>query len=252
MKESLDYDSISRSVINFINKARKDPNWVADELIRLKKYYKDKQYRNSNYTFNVLTEEGFKAVEEAIHFLRNDARPVPELTTSDDLCETAKQLVEYIGPKGLLNHDTDDLSIENRTKNKLSNAGQVSENVSFGWSDPKEIVLQLIIDDGVNSRGHRNNIYDEKFKTVGVFTGAHKVYMHCCVIDFHGDVSNDEINFEKYMIDSEDWPENAVSLKKHLNSYTQDNKKIIKIIYVFTLTDGTTSTRSKEIIENTN
>ena len=38
------------------------------------------------------------------------------------------------------------------------------ENLSFGFEKPDEIVLQMVIDDGQKSRGHRENLFDEAFK----------------------------------------------------------------------------------------
>ena len=253
MSDNYDYIKIGDQILEYLNKARRDPKWVADELSKLKKFYKEKQYRNTNYSFNVLTEEGYKAVEEAIFYLKTEARPVPELELDIKLSKSSSELVSYIGPKGLLNNDCQEMSIENRTKNQIEDVGQVSENVSFGWADPKEIVLQLIIDDGVKSRGHRKNIFDEKFTKVGLSVGPHKVYMHCSVIIFHGNSVHDgEVEFDKYMISDEEWPENAISLKKHINTYTQDNQKVIVIVFVFTLSDGETVTKTKEIIEENN
>jgi len=75
--------------------------------------------------------------------------------------------------------------------------GSLSENVSFGWANGKDVVLQMIIDDGVPSRGHRKNLYGN-FKKVGVASGKHKVYNNFSVIDFFGEPKNSELSFDKY------------------------------------------------------
>ena len=60
------------------------------------------------------------------------------------------------------------------------------ENIAFGPDEAREVVMQLIIDDGVASRGHRVNIYKKDFKVVGISTGAHKKYGRMCTMDFAG------------------------------------------------------------------
>ena len=48
------------------------------------------------------------------------------------------------------------------------------ESLSFGCIDAKEIILQLIIDDGSKSRGHRKNIFSPDFNFMGCYTGMHR------------------------------------------------------------------------------
>ena len=61
--------------------------------------------------------------------------------------------------------------------------GMVGENLSFGASTGVDVVLQLVIDDGVPSRGHRNNIFNPAFGKIGCFSGPHSGYdtMTCLV-----------------------------------------------------------------------
>jgi len=46
--------------------------------------------------------------------------------------------------------------------------------------------MNLIIDDGVPDRGHRTNIFNPEFKTVGLFLGEHKDLEYITVMDFSG------------------------------------------------------------------
>jgi LCP family protein required for cell wall assembly len=55
------------------------------------------------------------------------------------------------------------------------------------------VILQLAIDDGVSSRGHRENIFSTDFTVMGCFTGPHKAYQSQTVIDYIG-ISKSKIN----------------------------------------------------------
>ena len=47
-------------------------------------------------------------------------------------------------------------------------------------------MLQLIVDDGVQNRGHRENIFNAEFAVMGSFTGDHKDFNSMTVIDYCG------------------------------------------------------------------
>jgi uncharacterized protein YkwD len=60
----------------------------------------------------------------------------------------------------------------------------MAENCSFGKYRAKDIVLQLLIDEGVASLGHRKNILNPAYTKLGVAFGDHKKYRKCTVMDF--------------------------------------------------------------------
>ena len=50
------------------------------------------------------------------------------------------------------------------------------ENIDYGVKSPQEVMLALLIDDGVASRGHRTLIFKEGIKTMGSATSSHPKY----------------------------------------------------------------------------
>lgn len=64
---------------------------------------------------------------------------------------------------------------------------QMAENCSYGYENALDIVLTLLIDDGIKSLGHRKNILNKGYNFTGVSIQQHKEYRYNCVIDFGGD-----------------------------------------------------------------
>ena len=64
--------------------------------------------------------------------------------------------------------------------------GSSGENISYGQDDPKGVVIQLAIDDGVVGRGHRKNIMSSAFVKFGCFTGDHAKYKRSTVLNYNG------------------------------------------------------------------
>ena len=126
-----------------------------------------------------------RAVDEAVRFL-NKAHPLPPLTLSAGMCRAAADhCSEQVA--GQLGHDGADRSSPG---DRISRYGAWSttwgENISYSQKTARGVVLALIIDDGVRSRGHRKNIFNAKFNYAGAAFGPHARYRTVCTIDFAG------------------------------------------------------------------
>ena len=60
------------------------------------------------------------------------------------------------------------------------------ENISYGKNSTRDVVLALIIDDGLRERKHRANIFSPKFNFAGAAFGPHAKFGSVCSIDFAG------------------------------------------------------------------
>lgn len=69
-------------------------------------------------------------------------------------------------------------------RKKCAEGDYLGENCSYGMSTPRSIVMQLLIDEGISSHGHRWNILDPRFSRIGVAFGHHKKYNTSAVLDF--------------------------------------------------------------------
>jgi uncharacterized protein YkwD len=176
---------LERAVLQEMNAARTDPRAFAAHLLRYRDLFEGKRYRPEDANHFVVTQEGPAAVDEAIAFLHRQ-RPLPPLTWTAGLARSAAELVSAQGQSGEIGHGRGKLAMEARIGRQLEWTGSIGENIAYGPGNGRDVVLQLIVDDGVPGRGHRVNIFSPDFRLSGVACGPHPSLRIVCVIDFAG------------------------------------------------------------------
>jgi uncharacterized protein YkwD len=174
-----------KAVVHEINLARTAPKNYASFLEQFKKYYHEKLIKLPNET-PIITKEGVEALMEATRFLRS-IKPVPRLNLSRGMSLGAKDHVKDLGLSGGSQHRGSDRSQPWERVNRYGTWQKViGENISFGHDRARNIVMSLIIDDGVPHRGHRKNIFNSDFRVIGVACGEHPNYKTICIITLAG------------------------------------------------------------------
>ena len=183
-------DAIQKALLSELNVARTTP-------LKYVEYLKDQRSRFKGNDFmgtpgvRLVTHEGVAAVDEAIAELSSQA-PLDPLQFSQGLALAALDHVQDSGAKGLVSHEGSDGSSSGA---RVRRYGQVvkgsGECISYGFAEARQIVMALIIDDGVASRGHRRSIFNGDFHLAGMATGPHKTFKHMCVIDFANAYTDD-------------------------------------------------------------
>lgn len=101
------------------------------------------------------------------------------------LTEVARLHAQDMGKKGLTGHDSSDgTPFHVRVRNYSNAKGLIAENCSYGHDQALDIVMSLLIDDGIPSLGHRKNILEPKYRWVGIAIEPHQGYEVNCVMDF--------------------------------------------------------------------
>ncbi|MDA1045113.1 MAG: hypothetical protein O3C57_07820, partial [Verrucomicrobia bacterium] len=180
--------AVEKEVIAEMNLARTDPRKYV-QFVRDYRATHDEGFVFKTPEGLFSSKEGLKAVDEAIAFMEK-VKPVGKLQASKGLSEAAMAHVKDTGPVGKVGHEGTDKSAP---ADRMSRQGKwedtCGENISYGKSTGRDIVVQLIIDDGVADRGHRTNLFRDEFNVAGVAIGPHKIYRICCVIDYAGGFS---------------------------------------------------------------
>lgn len=177
---------IEKEVILEINKLRSDPPRYAEEYIApLAKHY-DRRILYYPGDQPLITREGVSALNECVRELKKQ-HPLPVMYPSQGLTKAARDHVRDQSKTGKTGHTGKDKS---SMRDRIERYGdwqiKIAENIAYGAKTPRQIVVYLLIDDGVRDRGHRKNFLTPDFKTVGIAVGNHPQYGVMSVMDFAG------------------------------------------------------------------
>lgn len=179
------YPALEEAVLAEINLLRKDPRGYADKLRALRPYYRGNRILRGGDEPAIAVIEGVAALDEAIRALEKAPRRLPRLAHSVGLERAARVHVDDVGAHDLLGHEGSDGSAPDQRVSRFGEwSGVVAENISFGPLDAEEIVIGLLVDDGVPDRGHREVLLTRELFFAGVACGPHPSYRIACVMDF--------------------------------------------------------------------
>lgn len=177
--------AIEIEIVAELNRARTQPKQYAQLLREYRKFINGNYFERTG-EITVVLNEGVKAVDEAIAFLERQ-KPLPPLILSRGLSLAAMDHARDQGATGQTGHAGSDRStMAARIERYGTWQKTAGENIAYGAESARDVVIQLIIDDGVASRGHRTNIFNASFLVVGVAFGTHPGYRTMCVQDFAG------------------------------------------------------------------
>ena len=180
--EKEDGAASGRAVIREMNLARQSPALYATFLQELRSRMDGNVLVLPGHT-RLRTKEGTAALDEAIRFLQN-AQPLPPLTLSRGMSRAA---ADHCADQadGAFGHEGKDRS---HAGERIARYGSISggwgENISYGKSSARDVVIALIIDDGLPARKHRQNIFNPNYNYAGAAFGRHARFGTVCSMDF--------------------------------------------------------------------
>lgn len=155
-----------KKLILIMNMARHDGPLFARTILTT--YVEEKQVENSSY----------------LRSLRKDLDKTEGLVPfqpEKDLTGAAQGHAMKSGQTGRVGHQDFNKRFEPLMGNPYNHVG---ENCSYGYETAMDIVISLLIDEGVKDHGHRHNILSVDFNSIGVAIRPHKTYRINCVMDF--------------------------------------------------------------------
>ena len=175
-----------------LNAARTHPAAFADGLKQYRTYFRGKALHYPGGEAEIETQEGVDVVDEAIGFLGHQAALDP-VQAAPLFAASAADLVADQAQGGTGHESSDGATPADRAR-RHGGGGYIAEIIAYGPIDAADVVRQLVIDDGVADRGHRNIIYSPELRFAGVACGPHPEFRTMCVIDLS--VSSDGRNPE--------------------------------------------------------
>ena len=179
---------LERVILQELNVARTQPDAYIRYLKHYRSLFKDKTYVQPGTNLLIRTEEGTAAIDEAIAVLRRQ-RPLPPLRWADGLARSGAELVRAQAKSKETGHGSGRMTMAKRIQRHGRWTVAIGEAISYGpyvAERGRDVIAQLIVDDGVPSRGHRKTLYDKDYRLAGVSCGPHPTFEMACVIDFAG------------------------------------------------------------------
>lgn len=182
--------ALEKEVIYEINLFRSNPPEYAQKYIAPLASYYNKKILHYPGDKSIMTQEGVSALHECVRALKK-ASPVAVLFPDRYLTKATNDHQSDQAKTGKTGHTGSDGS---NLKERIERYGKwqvrIAENIAYGNSSARQIVIFLLIDDGVKSRGHRTTLLHPDYKTIGVACGSHPRYTTMCVMDFSGGMTS--------------------------------------------------------------
>mmetsp|Transcript_32811 Transcript_32811/g.82344 ORF Transcript_32811/g.82344 Transcript_32811/m.82344 type:complete len:631 (-) Transcript_32811:41-1933(-) len=180
--------SFEMEVWSELNKVRMNPAGYAKNLENLLGNFDGWDFLVPGFNVKRRTQEGRKAMEEAIFFLKNRAQACPMAKLDPDFSRSALDLCVDQGPIGGL---TSLMSNGTEPSVRLVKYGKwrrkCAETISYGAYSAKDVIHQWLTDDGHPQRENRLSMLDPDFTVVGIASGRHSTFLRMVVCEYAAD-----------------------------------------------------------------
>eukprot|EP00993_Chasmostoma_nieuportense_P001129 NODE_2036_length_1297_cov_33.790598_g1937_i0.p1 GENE.NODE_2036_length_1297_cov_33.790598_g1937_i0~~NODE_2036_length_1297_cov_33.790598_g1937_i0.p1 ORF type:complete len:395 (+),score=71.74 NODE_2036_length_1297_cov_33.790598_g1937_i0:41-1225(+) len=172
---------LPQQIFSELNLVRTDPRTWGTTIAQMAPHFRHKTYQPPGQQVGLITTEGAAAVNEAARLLQQ-LPALPALELCPALSHAAAAHCADQSYSGATGHTGSDGTTPAQRMARVGTVqGAWAENIAYGCRNAETIVSHLLIDDGLKSRAHRNNILHPAMKKVGVAFGPHSAYGTVCV-----------------------------------------------------------------------
>ena len=181
--KQISFEELEKELFQLHNKIRQNPQSYIPKLKEYLKYFRNKIYHPPGED-PIQTYEGPEAFEDAIQFLKTQ-KPVGPLEFNDNITNACRDHASDIGEKGFTSHEgSTTKNISERLEKYCEWDGACSESIDLGFRTAENVLINLLVDDGVSNRYQRLNIFNGKFRYIGIGACTHREYGICVVVGY--------------------------------------------------------------------
>lgn len=152
----------AQQLVNEINSVRANPSLYVSYL--------------SMYPDYPLSEK-----QETERFLRLQPPCNRMLRLNPLLSQLSQAWVNAQGPRGDTGHGDFAGRLRQANIPLVSGSYTVAENIAYGFTSPRDIIMAWIVDFGVPGKGHRMNLFRCDFDQIGIGYGPHATFRNMVV-----------------------------------------------------------------------
>ncbi|MCE9501335.1 MAG: hypothetical protein K8R21_12680 [Leptospira sp.] len=176
---------MERQIVDEINRARISPNEFLAVLEEIRPHFNGKMIELPG-EYKYMTREGVAALDEAVKYIKA-SRPTIPMTVARGLHKSAKDHVADQQNNPSISFNSSDGTTPDQRMAKYGTYKEpLGENIGYGALTARGVVALFILSDGFPKRDLRVNLFNPKYRKMGVACGKHKVYANYCVVDFAG------------------------------------------------------------------
>lgn len=223
MSSSVNLDVLKNQVITELNKIRTNPKSYITSLNEYISWFDGNILNKPGSEYEIETKEGAEAYKDAIEFLKKQ-KPQKALVFDEEVTKASQSHADDIGQTNGMSHiGSDGKDNYQRLSEYIDWETFLAECIDFGGTTGKEVIIALLVDDGVPEKDHRLSIFSKEAQNFGVGVAYHNECEICTVIDLVGEIKTYFKNKKKNVINIQ---KEAIKKMSYLAEESEQKKNI--------------------------